>query len=155
MNAEQTEVTRDDFIMAVSEVLIFTNISDENILNSFDHYDLDNDGILSKKEAYHVFHEDANIFEVADRAIESWDSVDVNQSDSLDQTEFLAAVQLLTSSAILPEIPSAEVTLVFDSLLADYNADQTEPVEALPLSSLISTIKEKAPLIWDAILADV
>lgn len=84
MNADQTEVSRDDFIMAVTEVLIFNDISDENILNTFDHYDLDNDGILTKTEAYHVFNEGANMLEVAEQTIEMWDSVDQNEDDSLD-----------------------------------------------------------------------
>ena len=155
MNAEQTEVSREDFIMAVTEVLIFQDISDDNILNTFDHYDLDNDGILSKEEAYHVFNEGANMLEVAEQTIEMWDSVDQDQDDSLDQTEFLAAVQLLSSTGVLPQIPSAEVIMVFDAMLAGYNSDKVDQVEALPLSSLISTLKQEAPVMWDAILAEV
>ena len=51
MNADMTEVERDDFIMAVAEVNIFDDMSDIAILASFDNYDLNDDGILSKQEA--------------------------------------------------------------------------------------------------------
>ena len=95
------------------------------------------------------------MIEVAEATVEMWDTVDADEDDSLGQNEFLAAVQLLTSSEVLPEIPTADVVMVYESMLADYNADQTEAVEAIPLSSIISTLKNKAPLMWDSILADV
>ena len=122
MNSDMTEVERDDFIMAVAEVNMFDFMSDDVILATFDHYDLNDDGILSKQEASLGFSEGMTILEVAQQTVELWDSIDHNQDDILDQTEFLAGVSMLTTSGVLPEIDSAEVATVYDNLLAYHNA---------------------------------
>ena len=155
MNDAQTKVLRDDFIQAVDDVHIFADMSDEQLLKTFDHYDLNNNGILTVKEAFLVFKEETKILWFAEYAAAMWDSLDINDDDAMDQAEFLAIVQLLTSAGILPEIPSAQVRTVYRALLASYNSNVSEPIAVLPLTELISDLKEKAPAMWDAFLAEV
>ena len=58
MNDIQTKVLRDDFINAVTEVQMFADMSEAQMLNTFDHYDLNGNGILTEKEAFLVFKEE-------------------------------------------------------------------------------------------------
>ena len=125
------------------------------MLNTFDHYDLNGNGILTEKEAFLVFKEEDKMLQFAEQATYMWDRLDINDDYSFDQAEFLATVQLLTRAGILPEIPSAQVIQVYRALLASYNSGVAEPVAVLPISELISDLKEKAPAMWDAFLSEI
>merc|ERR1712007_404346 len=45
MNAEMTQVERDNFLDAIAEVNLFDDMTDAEIMAAFDSYDLDEDGI--------------------------------------------------------------------------------------------------------------
>lgn len=158
MNSEMTEVERSNFINAVTEVNMFDDMSDADLLASFDNYDLDDNGILTKQEAQHAFHEGMTLMEVAAATLEIWDSADQNHDDTLDQTEFLAGVNLLTDSGVLPAIDSDEVISVYGDLLAHYNADQTDMTQPaateLPMDAIIQSVSQVAPSLWDALVAE-
>lgn len=93
---------------------------------------------------------------MAEATLGIWDNVDQDHDDSLDQTEFLAGVSMLTSSGVLPEINSAEVVEVYDDLLAHYNNDHQAQVPAttLPMEAIIQSVSQVAPSLWDALVAE-
>ena len=158
MNAEMTEVERANFINAVTEINMFDDLSDAEKLALFDTHDYDNDGIMTKQEAHHAFREGMTLRDVAAATLQIWDSADANHDDTLDQTEFLAGVSILTTSGVLPVIDSAEVITVYDDLLAHYNdeqAAQSQPAATeLPMEEIIKSVKQVAPSIWDALVAE-
>ena len=85
MNAEMTEVERSNFINAVTEVNMFDDMSDADLLASFDNIDLDVNGILTKQEAQHAFHEGMidlpplqALLDIANSSNESADEADSN-----------------------------------------------------------------------------
>ena len=51
MNSAMTEVERENFIMAVTQVNVFEDMSDAELLDTFDDLDVDDDGVLTKQEA--------------------------------------------------------------------------------------------------------
>ena len=154
MNQEMTEVQRENFIMAVTEVHLFKDLSDDDLLDAFDAYDLDDDGVLTIQEASHAFHEGMTLLEVSEKTLELWDSADQNHDDSLDQTEFLAGVSMLTSTGVLPEIASTEVVSVYNNLLVHYNQENATNESALPMDAIVKSVSQVAPSLWSALVAE-
>jgi len=116
---------------------MFDYMSGSAILASFDRYDLNDDGILSKQEAYHAFNAGQIILEVAESTMSIFDSVDLDQDDTLNETEFLHGVELLASQGVLPVIDTAEAITVYNNLVTHHNAGADQPVQGLPLESII------------------
>ena len=83
-----------------------------------------------------------------------FDSVDQNHDDNLDETEFLAGVNLLTSQGVLPVIDTAEAITVYNNLVTHHNDTAAQPVQALPLQAIIQTVSEVAPDMWAALVAE-
>ena len=82
-----------------------------------------------------------------------FDSVDQNHDDTLDETEFLHGVKLLTDHGVLPAVPTAEAITVYNNLISHHNDTAAQPVQALPLEAIIQTVSQVAPDMWAALVA--
>ena len=78
-----------------------------------------------------------------------------DEDGNFDETEFLAAFNVLQSSGMLPETTSAEVVEVFDYVLEQYNQDAAEPAESIPSIALFVVMKDVVGEAWTKFIEQV
>ena len=133
---------------------MFSDMTPEEITAQFDIHDLDADGIVTIEEAYHVFTHEDTVEVVTEKVQKILEEV-ADEDGNFDETEFLAAFNVLQSSGMLPETTSAEVVEVFDYVLEQYNQDAAEPAESIPSIALFVVMKDVVGEAWTKFIEQV
>ena len=149
------QVALADWIDAVTEVNMFDDMTEEQILAQFDLHDLNDDELVTKDEAEHVFYHAETIQEVTETINGMWDTVDQDENGDLDETEFLAAYEVLHELELLPDSDATAILEVYNYQLVKYNdsvATPEEQVSVLPMTAVLDLMREATVQAWNDIL---
>lgn len=155
MLVNNDQVALADWIDAVTEVNMFDDMTEAEILAQFDLHDLNDDGLVTVVEAEHVFYHAETIQEVTETIDGMWDTVDQDENGDLDETEFLAAYEVLHELELLPDTDAAAILEVYNEQLVKYNdsvATPEEQVSVLPMSAVLDLMREATVQAWNDIL---
>lgn len=76
---------------------------------------------MTRDEAEHVYNHVETIQEVTERVEEIYESADTNMDSQLDETEFVASIEVLKTIGLIPETTTAQVLDVYDYVIDKYN----------------------------------
>ena len=102
-----------------------------------------------------MFYHAETIKEVTETINGMWDTVDQDENGDLDETEFLAAYEVLHELELLPDSDATVILEVYNDQLVKYNdsvATPEEQVSVLPMTAVLDLMREATVQAWNDIL---
>lgn len=110
---------------------------------------------MTRAEAEHVYYHVETIQEVTERVEEIYESADTNMDSKLDETEFVASVEVLKTIGLIPETSTEQVLDVYDYVIDKYNETADTPVETVPVVAVLYLMKDVTSTAWTNFLQKV
>lgn len=77
-----------------------------------------------------------------------YESADADMDSNLDETEFLASINVLETVGLLPETDVSEVMDVYDYVLETYNETAVNKVTTVPTVAVLYMMKDVTNEAW-------
>jgi len=85
---------------------------------------------------------------VTERVKGIYESADADMDSNLDETEFLASINVLETVGLLPETDVSEVMDVYDYVLETYNETAVNKVTTVPTVAVLYMMKDVTNEAW-------